>query len=146
MAASGFEPDVYDVHLFAKFRAAAFATLCFGTDELLRRFFVPYVGGMFAEQCDHAVEHLAAGERLLASLAIKDGNRHAPETLARDAPIGAKRDHVGHALLAPLWNPLHLPDRFEGAPAQIVSFHADEPLFRRAENGGIVAAPAVRVT
>ena len=40
-------------------------------------------------------------ERLVALLAEEDGDRHAPDALAGDAPVGARGDHVGDALFAP---------------------------------------------
>ena len=40
---------------------------------------------------------------------------------------------------------LHLLDGFERALAEIVAVHADEPLFGGAEDGRVVAAPAVRI-
>ena len=94
---------------------------------------------------DDAVEDLAIGDRLAAALAIEDDDRHAPDALARDAPVGAAGDHVGDALLAPGGHPLHLLDGFERALAEIVAVHADEPLLGGAEDDRVVAAPAVRI-
>ena len=41
--------------------------------------------------------------------------------------------------------PFHFLDRFERVLAQVVAVHADEPLFGGAEDGGVVAAPAMRI-
>ena len=71
--------------------------------------------------------------------------RHAPGTLARDAPVGARLDHAGDALLAPAGNPLHAADRVERVAAQPGLLHAQEPLRRRAENHRRLVAPAIRV-
>ena len=95
---------------------------------------VPDVGAMHAEQIDDAVEDRAVGERLAAALAIEDDDRHAPDALARDAPVGPRRDHVGDALLAPRRHPAHLPDRVQRVLAEVVPLHPDEPLLGRAED------------
>ena len=42
--------------------------------------------------------------------------------------------------------PLDGADGVEGALAQIVALHADEPLFGGAKDSRIVAAPTVRIT
>ena len=94
-------------------------------------------------------------DRLAALRAVDGGNRHAPDALARDAPVGAVRDHVVHAVVAPRRDPLDLVvDRVErrlaqrrlpavDAPASPIE--VDEPLRRREEDHRVVAAPAVRI-
>ena len=52
-------------------------------------------------------------ERFVALLAQKDRDGHAPDALARDAPVGPGGDHVGDALLAPCRIPDHLLDLIE---------------------------------
>ncbi len=71
--------------------------------------------------------------------------------LARDAPVRALLNHFVHSVFAPGGNPFHSVNFFERFLAQrfLVAVgglvHFDEPLFRRAENHRVVAAPAVRV-
>src|SRR5580698_8241701 len=106
---------------------------------------IPGVGRFLAEQLHHAIENLAVRHRLLAVLAIERDDRNAPHALARDAPVRPRSDHVGHALFAPRGYPLHILDGFQRPLAQIVAVHADEPLLSGAEDGGVVAAPAMRI-
>ncbi len=90
---------------------------------------------------------------LLQLVAQEHGDRHAPDALPRDAPVGTRGDHVGDALLAPGRVPLHFLDFVERAAAQgfavVVIFqrrlHGDEPLLGGAKDDGIVAAPAMRI-
>src|SRR5690349_5765340 len=82
---------------------------------------------------------------MLALVAIKDRDRHAPGALARDAPVGPALKHAADALAPPRRDPLHLVDGFERAEAQLVFFHRDEPLLGGAEDHRALAAPAVRV-
>ena len=82
---------------------------------------------------------------LAARRAVDGRDRHAPRPLARDAPVGAVREHVVDALLAPRGDPLHAAHRVERLLAQAAVFHRDEPLRRGQEDHRVVAAPAVRV-
>src|SRR5438105_14158901 len=78
----------------------------------------PRVGAFFAEELRHALEELRRGDRLVAALAIENGDRHAPQPLARDAPVGTGLDHAGDAVLGPAGVPLHFADLFEHAGAE----------------------------
>ncbi len=71
--------------------------------------------------------------------------RHAPNALARDAPVGALGDHVGNSLFTPGRHPAGLLDFVQRALAQFLVIHVDEPLLGGAEDDGIVAAPAVGI-
>ena len=117
----------------------------FRANQFGGRAIIPDIGGVLAEKLHHAIQNLAIRHRLLAVLAIKHDDRHAPDALARDAPIGTRGDHVGHALFAPGGHPLHVFDGLERARAQIVALHADEPLLGGAKDGRVVAAPAMRI-
>src|SRR6202012_5808282 len=90
----------------------------------------------------------------MALLAHEDGKRHAPDALARDAPVGPLGDHVGDAVFAPRRVPDHALDLVERALAEggcgsvrrgHWGFHRDEPLFGGAEDERVVAAPSMRV-
>ena len=79
---------------------------------------------------------------------------HAPNALARDAPVRAGLNHVGEPFFAPRRIPFHFFDSFERARAQRVffrltarhrRFHRDEPLLGGPEDHRIMAAPAVRI-
>src|SRR5258708_740682 len=146
MAGPGIEPDVEDVGLFAEFGVAAVGASDAGTGQFCSRAVIPDIGGVFGDQGDDTIEDLSIGERVLTILAIENDDWHAPDALTGDAPIGARGDHVGDALLAPRGLPLHFADGFERALPEIVALHANEPLFGGAEDGGVVAAPAVRIT
>ena len=91
---------------------------------------------------------------LVAAFAQEDGDGHAPDALAADAPVGAGGDHVGDAFFAPGRVPDDLVDFFDGELAEggfgtvgalHWSFKADEPLLGGAEDDGMVAAPAMRI-
>src|SRR5205085_9090213 len=132
----------------------------------------PRVGAFFAEELRHALEELRRGDRLVAALAIENGDRHAPQPLARDAPVGTGLDHAGDAVLGPAGVPLYFADFVERAGAEaprvilsrgdgegpratglgVLRFaqddtriHRDEPLLGGAEDHRVLATPAVRV-
>ena len=104
---------------------------------------IPNIGGVFAKFGNDAVEDFLVGERLAAGFTIENSDGYAPNALARDAPIGTRGDHVGHALFAPGGKPFDLLDSFERVRTEVFAIHADEPLFGGAEDNGIVAAPAM---
>ncbi len=120
--------------------------ICIRSGQFSGGFRIPDIGGVLAEQFNHAVENLPVGHRLLACLAIKYDDRHAPHALARNTPIRSCRDHVGDALLAPGRSPLNRADRLQRPLAQMIAIHSDEPLLGGSKNGRMMAAPAVRVT
>ena len=145
MARSGIEPDVENVVLFGELRRAALLADGPGGHQFGGGAFEPDVGRVLFEKIDHAVEDLAIGQRFAAGRTIEDDDRHAPDALARDAPVGPAGDHVRDAFFAPLGNPFDAFDGVERALAQAVVIHPDEPLVGGAEDGRVVAAPAVRI-
>ena len=98
---------------------------------------------MLCEQLRHAVNRLRGADRLPAGFAVEHGDRQTPVTLARNTPVGALPHHLDHALLAPRGQPAHVVARRDRLVLEGV--HRAEPLWRRAENDGAFAAPAVRV-
>ena len=105
----------------------------------------PRVGALFFEPFHDVAQRGKILQQLAALLAIEHNQRHAPEALARNAPVGPLGHHLAHALLAPRGRPFHFLNFLERVLAQIVVLQIDEPLLRGAENHGIVAAPAVRI-
>ena len=145
MARAGIEPDIQDVGFLTELGGAAFGASHAGRQQLGGGALIPDVSGVLGEEAHDAIQDFAIGDGLAATVAIEDDNGHAPDTLARDAPVGAHGDHVGDAFLAPIGHPADLADGFERALAEVVTVHADEPLLGGAEDGGLVAAPAMRV-
>src|SRR5207244_12143333 len=130
VAGTGFEPDVDDIGLFAEFRSATFAALC-SSGKSVGFGRIPGIGAEAAEEVNHFAIERRIIQRLAATFAQEHGDGHAPDTLARDAPVRASGDHVGDTLLAPGWIPLHFLDLIQCAPAQRAArqrrFHRDEP-------------------
>ena len=118
MAGAGIEPDVEDVGFLGNSVDAAFARTAHPGRSIRRPICRTRRRRYAREKIDHAVEDLAIGERLAALFAIENGDGHAPDALARDAPIGARGDHVGDALFAPVGHPLDVLDGVERALAR----------------------------
>ena len=142
---AGVEPDVEDVLLLLELRPAALRAGESRGQEVLRLARPPGVGAVRLEQVGHAARDLRREQRGRAALAVEGGDGHAPEPLARDAPVGAGRDHVADALLAPGRVPADLGDGVERALAEAADVEADEPLLGGAEDDRVLAAPADRV-
>jgi len=112
---------------------------------------VPGVGAFFFKPFHDIAQRFEILQALSATLAVENDDGHAPETLARDAPIRALLDHLVHAVFAPRGNPFDAVDFFERFLAQGFFFsvsglvHFDEPLLGGAKDYRIVAAPAMRV-
>src|SRR5882724_13424059 len=120
---------------------------------------IPGVSAFFLEPFDDIAERCEIFELRTASVAEKHDDRHAPEALARDAPVRAFLNHFVDALFAPARNPLdvgNLGERFRAQRFLAVDrmtsrtgkrnrIHADEPLLGSPENHRIVATPAMRV-
>src|SRR5215207_185189 len=102
------EPDVEDVRLLAEIRTVAFrARKAFGEQVRLRAV-VPCVGGFDREDIRYVIDDRRICNGLIARLAVEYGYRHAPRTLARNAPVGAALEHVAHPPLAPRRVPIDL--------------------------------------
>src|SRR4029078_4000519 len=80
-----------------------------------------------------------------ARAARKTGDRHAPDPLPRETPVGTIGDHPVDSVLPPGRNPSYTIDFRQGLLAQIVDLHRDEPLLGRPEDYGSLAAPAVGI-
>ena len=128
-----------------EFGVPAFGALHALGDEFLDRPFVPRVGAVDVEHRRRLVDERLGQHRRAALRAVHRRDRHAPDALARDAPVGPVGDHALDARLSPRRDPARVADRLERALAQVLRVHRDEPLRRREEDHRVVAAPAVRI-
>ena len=151
---AGVEPDVEDVHFFLEVAVAALRTGHSCRQEFLNRPLVPRVGPVRLKHAGRLFHERDGRDRLSAAFAVHGRYRHAPYTLARNAPVGPARYHVVDAVMAPRRNPFHVViDGGLGGFAQRAALavaldrrsavHPDEPLRGGEKNDGIVAAPAV---
>ena len=86
------EPNIENVIFLAPLGGTAFA-LRAGGKKFLRCVFVPSVGTFFFKPLDDITQGPEIFEALPASVAIKNDDGHAPEALARHAPVGAVFNH-----------------------------------------------------
>ena len=152
---AGVEPDVHDVALLLE--ELVTAPVRVRRKEVLRGARVPRVAALGPEDLDDAREELLLLRRvvlprvdfapLAVAYGVEQGDRRAPAALAGDHPLAAVLDHPRDALLAPGGDPLDGRDRVERALANVRSRGVEphEPLDGRAEDDGLLAAPAVRV-
>ena len=123
-----------------------FAQRASGAEQLGRGAVVPDVGGVLGEQVHHAVEDLAVGERLAALLAVEDDDAARPRRAGARCTSRAGSRPCSRCAPRPRPESTSLCWMASSAwRAQIVPVHADEPLLGGAEDGRVVAAPAVRV-
>ena len=104
----------------------------------------PDVGAVLFEEVGGVTDDLGVEDRV-ALRVIKRRDRHAPGTLARDAPVRTRLDGALDAVHAPVGDPLHAPDLGERPVAEFLVINLHEPLVHRAEDGGGLASPAIRV-
>ncbi len=117
-AGAGLEPDVEDVHFLAELgRLPQVAHGCLRA-RARPGVRVPGVGGLPAEELDDAAVDLSDLSGWWQRVAEEDGDGHAPDALAGDAPVGAGGDHVRDAFLAPGRVPGDRLDLVEGALAE----------------------------
>src|SRR5712692_10620573 len=91
------------------------------------------------------LDDLRRDQDLAASLARESRNRHAPHTLAGEAPFRPALDHAVDAVAASRREPSYYVDLLKCFLSEVVLFHRDEPLIGGAEDHGILAPPAMRV-
>jgi hypothetical protein len=94
------------------------ARRCIFAGSRLRFGGVPGFDAFALEDFDDLAVERRVEDRLVAAFAQEDGDGHAPDALAADAPVGARGDHVGDALLAPGRVPDHLVDLLDGELAE----------------------------
>ena len=147
VAAAGIDPDVEDVGLPAELPAAARGTARAGRDELGLGPQVPLLDSPpVAEDLRHVLDDALVEEQRPARAAVERHDRHAPDALAREHPVGPVGDHVEEPVRAPRRDPAHVvPDGVQRLCPEPVLVERDEPLLGRPEQRGVLAPPAVRV-
>ena len=78
-----------------------------------------------------------------ALLAVEYRDGHTPDALTADAPVAAVTDHASHAVMAPGRLPVYAVDGL--VDILFESVDGAEPLLGRAEDDGMMAAPAMRI-
>ena len=145
VAGAGIKPNVENIVFFAESRPAAFGAGSALGNQFRSGLLEPDIGRMLGKQGNNRIQNLLVRQRMSAVIAVKHHDRHAPDTLARNTPVGPRGHHVGNAVVTPARNPLHGLDGIKSLLPQGVVFHADKPLVGGTVDGGIVAAPAMRV-
>src|SRR5882762_4350870 len=100
---------------------------------------------------DQCVERRVIIELLVAFRAIKNYERHAPESLSRDTPVRPLGNHGVNSFGAPFRRPFHFGNfreraRPDGASSITpLAIQIDKPLLGGTEDHRIVAPPAMRI-
>src|SRR5881409_3909604 len=100
VAHPGLEPHVQDVALFVEVPAAALRAGSASRQEISSLPFEPDVRAVLLDQLGDMLDDRRRDQDLAASLARKPRNRHAPHTLAGEAPVRAVEDHAEDAVAA----------------------------------------------
>src|SRR5262249_54384210 len=104
-----FEPDIQDVPLLLKLFTAARTSGTAG-HQVGRRFMKPDVSAQFLNQFCNMLDDDRISENFLTNFTCKARDRHAPDALARETPVGPVGDHPIDAIPAPWRNPSHAID------------------------------------
>src|ERR1019366_10766848 len=101
IARAGLQPDVEDVSFFLEPGASAVRALRACRKNRVGLGCKPGIGAGAGEKFDDLAIRSVVVERLAAALAQKNCDGDAPNALPRDAPVGARRDHVRQPLFTP---------------------------------------------
>src|SRR5262245_50396559 len=105
----------------------------------------PDVGAEFFDQLRNMLDDDRISEHFLTNLACEARDWHAPDALAREAPVGPVGDHSIDAIPAPWRNPSHAIDFRQRFATQCISLHRDEPLLCCSKDDRTLAAPAMGI-
>src|SRR3989475_4369148 len=100
VAHPGLEPHVQDVPLLVEVPAAALRAGCAWRQQFSGLPFEPDVRAVLLDQLGDMLDDRRRDQDLAASLAHESRNRHAPYTLAGEAPVRAVEDHAVDAVAA----------------------------------------------
>ncbi len=142
---AGIKPDVQDVGFRLKLPMSTGWTHSSLRQEKGRRFRKPDISTMFGKKIGHPVHQGFIHQGFATFLTIKNRNRHSPDPLAGDAPVGTVFNHPVDALPAPLRNPLHPIYGLKGPLPQVIALHGNKPLLGGTENNRFFTAPAVGI-
>ena len=106
----------------------------------------PGVATAIAEHLGGASDECRVDDLATAGGAERERQRHAPDTLAGDAPIGTRLDHAADAQGSAFRDEADVLDRLETVAAELAVIERYRPLFGGAEHDRALATPAVRVT
>ena len=84
--------------------------------------------------------------RLAAFFTVEHGHGRSPKPLARQTPIGPQTNHRTHTFLTAGGVKFNVRQIVHKFLAQAVFINGHKPLFRCAENNGVVATPTMRIT
>ena len=104
------KPNVKNVGFLAKIGTAAFCAFVTIRQKFMFRPRVPRIGGFLCKDVSNVIDDRRVGHRFVASLTIKNRDRHAPRTLARNAPIGPALEHIYHSACTPFRMPFYCCD------------------------------------
>src|SRR5580704_12291316 len=109
MRRAGIEPDIEDVRFFPPFCLTAGAVRS-RRQQFFGGMSEPGVGAFAFKKRQNMAQHGGVLQLSAASVTIKNDQRHAPEALTRNAPIGTSGDHLPHAIVTPGREPLYFVD------------------------------------
>src|SRR6186997_1633294 len=89
--------------------------------------------------------HDRFGMDMMTGSASKPGDRHAPHTLAREAPVWPVFNHPEDPITAITRNPSDTFNLRQGLPPQLVGLHRHKPLLGRTKDHRTLAPPTVRI-
>ena len=105
--AAGFEPDVEDVLFLAEFVARKFRARVVGAEQFVGAEIEPRIATVLADAFGDGADRAWRQERF-AGLVVEDGDRQAPGTLPRDAPVGTGFEHALQSGAAPVGDEFQL--------------------------------------
>ena len=91
------------------------------------------------------IDPVRINHHLGAGAAVKSGDRDAPDTLPREAPVRARLEHSVDPPLPPIRDPLDRLNGVETTLPQLVMLHAQKPLLRRTKHKRSSAPAVVRI-
>ena len=142
MRASGVKPYIHRIGFLAEFSIWG-AWVCIALrQQLLRVLFKPDIAAMLTEQLCHMGKYSLIHNRRII-LRIENRNRNTPCTLTGNTPVTAIGNHIVHALLSPLRNPVNIRNLCQQLFTNLINRR--KPLRCCTEDNRLLCSPVMRI-
>ena len=143
MTGAGIEPYIHDIGFLAEMSCSTFGTGQTFWNQFYCVLGKPDIRTMLAEQLLNVGDGIIIDNRFITFCTVENRNRHAPCALSGNTPVAAICYHIINAVMSPGWEEFYFINLIQRILAEPVN--GGKPLLCCAEQGGVFAAPAMRI-